>query len=374
MSAFSLFEKKSTFGSVYVILIVNRLQLLYFLFITPMFLVQPYMIWAIIAVGILSQLNLVLLSKWFTSNFAAMGYQGFVKLLGERTVRFFAFIGLFPILIKIVVTTLHYVGTISQFIFPSMKISWLIFFVFGISCFVASHGMENTIRFVVIAYLCVFWMILLFFYPFFTPPIAALHDLYPLIPTEWSLHSWYALLFLWSAFSGPEYLICLTPWLDNNQKMLKYLTIGNILTLLEYLIVFIASLFFFGSNYLSKTNYPVVNMVRFLQSPIFERIDIILISVDLFHFVFNIAILLLFFYGATRISLKRLEKQTTPIGLISIYVAIFVFMFILQKWFWRPGTSDINIWVTIEMWSGAFTYLLVPAFLMIAIRRKGRVQ
>ena len=199
-----------------------------------------------------------------------------MELFGVRTVRFFALLGLFLLFIKISALTLGVGEVVYQYIFPSMNSNWLILFILLICYYIAAQGMEKTIRFVIIAFLSTIWMLILFV-PFFFPPTASLHDLYPLILTEWSVDSWKGLLFIWSALSGPEFLIFLAPWLKPQQKMLKYFTLANAISILEYLLLFVASLFFFGSAYLSKIKFPVVDMIRYLQSPVFERIDIILL-------------------------------------------------------------------------------------------------
>lgn len=148
-------------------LIVNRLQLLYFALMLPMYLIHSYMIWGIIVMGILSQINLTLLSKWFSSDTSPKDYHGFVQLFGERTVRMFALVGWVLILVKITVITLSYVEVIHYFVFPSMNIYWLILFAFSISCYLAVTGMEKVIRFVVITFLASFWIILFFLFLFF---------------------------------------------------------------------------------------------------------------------------------------------------------------------------------------------------------------
>ena len=71
----------------------------------PTYLLQPFMIWGIVAMAIFSQLNIRLLCKWLESNYAKKGYQGFVELIGVRMVRLLTFIGLILILIKITVIT-----------------------------------------------------------------------------------------------------------------------------------------------------------------------------------------------------------------------------------------------------------------------------
>jgi hypothetical protein len=367
----SLYDKTSSLGGIYVLFMANRFQMLYFVLIMPLYLVQPYMLMAIIVMGLLSQINLMLLSKWFSSDLSAKGYQGFVQLFGDRLVRFFAFTGLLLLLIKLTVITLGYVEIVNQFMFPTMDRKWLILVLVLISCFVAAHGMENTIRFVVIAFLCSVWLLIVYI-PFFFPPIASLHDLYPLIPTDWSTQSWKGLLFIWSSLSGPEYLICLAPWLKPKQKMLKYLSISNTVSVLEYLFLFAASLLFFGSSYLSNIKFPVVNMIRYLQSPVFERIDMILISVHMFHFVFVLSIFLLYFYGSVRIVLGRLHKETTRIGYLSSCITFLVYLLVVNEWFWRAGVEQSS-WLDVEIWLGAITYFVVPAFLLVAIKIKGRV-
>ncbi|UQD51839.1 spore gernimation protein [Bacillus methanolicus] len=329
------------------------------------------MIWGILAIGFLSQIILIMLSKWLASNFSAKGYEGFVQLFGESMVRFFAFAGLFFILIKITVITLGYAEMVHQIIYPSMNPTWMIVFIFLVSCYVAIQGMGNTIRFFVIAFLCSFWMIFLFL-PFFFPPIASLYDLYPLIPTEWSMFSWKGLLLLLSSLSGPEYLICLAPWLKSQQKMLKYLTAANAFSVFEYLIAFIASLLFFGPKYLSKSNFPVISMIRYLQFPFIERIDIFLISVYMLHFVVVISILVLFFYGAARIVLRRFHEQTTRIGFMASFITVFAFIILANEWLWKTEEKR-SILLDLQIWLGSLTYLLVPAFVLIAGKVKGRV-
>ncbi|NRF96054.1 GerAB/ArcD/ProY family transporter [Paenibacillus frigoriresistens] len=370
MRAFSLYDKTSSYNGVYVVFIVNRLQMLYLFTMLPKYLVHPYMIWGIVAVGILSQLNLMILSKWFRSDFSAKGYQGFVELFGEWAIRFFTCLAVVPILLKITVVTSGCADLLQYFIFPTMDIKWLMLAILLISCYVASLGMEKTIRFVVIVFLCSAWIILLLL-PFFFPPLASLKRLYPLIPTEWPMDSWKGLLYLWSSFSGPEYLICIAPWLSSKQKLLKYLTIGNAVSVTEYLYLFVSSLFFYGSNRVSYFKYPIVQMSRYMQFPIFEREDIILISLHMFTFVLAISFFLLFIYGAGRIVAGRVNKQSTRIGFMTICLVIFVCTIMINKWSWRDATG-FSLLLSLQIWVGAFTYLLVPSLLLITTKIKER--
>lgn len=364
----SLYNRTSTFDGIYFLLLVNRTQMHYYVLIMPVYLVHSYMVWGIIVMGLLSQLNVMLLSKWFTSSYAAKGYQGFLQLFGKRMVQLFAIFGFLIILLKVSILSLGYVEMLHSFIYPSMDKKWLILVILLISLFVASHGMEKTLRFVVIAFLCGAW-ILIVFIPFFFPPIANYRDLYPLIPTEWSGQSWRGLLFIWSAYSGSVYLAFMVPWLSSNKKITKYLVIGNMLTIIEYLVLFIATILFYGSSFLSKINFPVVYMASYIETNALVRIDYILISFHMFNYVFDISILLLCFYGAIRVIMSKMNERTTRIGLLSSWFVILISIIIMNQWLWQsvPGQKLL---LNIQSCLGAFMYLLVPTILYIAVKRK----
>jgi hypothetical protein len=371
LKALSLFEKTSTYSGIYIMFIVNRLQTLYFMLIMPTYLVQPYMIWGIIAIGILSHLNLVMLFKWLGSERSAKGFEGFVELFGSKWIRFFAFIGLIPIGMKIIVITIGYTELVQKFIFPSMDLKVLLGLIVALSAYVVSQGMEKTIRFVTVVFFIAAWIILVFI-PVLYLPTAFPYDLFPLIPTDGSDSMWKKLLFLWSSLSGPEYLICLAPWLDLKRKERAFAYIANVISVFEYLFLFVVSLLFFGAAYLKEVQFPVVQIARYFQFPIFERIDVILISMQMFNFVFAIAIFLLCFYGAVRIATGRHQKKksSTRFGLLILYLTIFTVMLIVVKLMWTDVFRQ-HVLISVQIWLGAFTYLVIPSLLLIANKRKG---
>ncbi|EIJ79734.1 hypothetical protein [Bacillus methanolicus] len=70
MKALLLFDHTSTYDGIYVMFMVNRMQMLYFFIIMPLYLADSSMIWGILAIGFLSQMILIMLSKWLASNFS----------------------------------------------------------------------------------------------------------------------------------------------------------------------------------------------------------------------------------------------------------------------------------------------------------------
>lgn len=370
MGDFVLFDKTAQLGKGYFIAFVNRSQLLYFFLFLPKFLQFPYLFFVILAVGLLSQLNLFVLSKCLSFNYSQMGYQGLAGLLGKKPIRLIATVGIGIIFIKMSFIILGYSELIQQFIFPSMKQMWLILFILLISIYIASQGMEKTMRFGIIAFMCTFWIIFLYI-PTFSPKFVKIYDLYPIFRNDVAGIPWKGILMVWSSLSGPEFLILLLPWINSREKIMKYLSIGNAISILEYLTVFIACLFFFGTNYLRKINFPVVNMVKYMQSPIIERVEILMISLQMFYYVFFVSILLLCLYGAIRISIGRQHKETTRKGFFLLSIFVLAGLFFINAFLWREG-EELNKWVNLQLWTGALTYLLVPSALLTVIKIKGK--
>lgn len=369
MEAIQLFNKNATYNGFYVMLMVNRLQMLYFFFIMPRFLIHPFMIWVLVAVGILSQLNLLLLSKWFSTRFSSKGYNGFVQLFGKKLVRILSFIGLFFILLKLFVVMLGFSEIVQIFMFPSIDSNWLIFFILLSCLYVAGKGVEKTIRFVVISFLCTFWMFLFFAFFFFSP-IAQLSDLYPIIPMEWNRESWKGIFLILSSFSGPEFLVFLGPWFKTNNKTFRYLSYGNALTVIEYVFLYMASLFYFGSNYLSKSQFPIVTMARYFQNPVIERIDMVMLSLELFNIVFAVSIFLLLFYGASKIAFGKIEKPPSRVGFIFSVFLIFIGMILVNELIWKSGEKQV-ILLNLQILAGSLSYLVVPIVIILKMKIKG---
>lgn len=369
METHQLYKKTEKYNGFYAMLLVNRLQVLYFFMIMPNILINPYMIWVLIVVGIVSQLNLLLLSKWLSNSLTSRGFNGFVQLLGKKTVRLLSFIGLFFILLKLSVITLGYLEIVQTFMLPATDTNILILFILLFCFYVASKGVENTIRFVVISFLCTFWITLFFIY-FFFPPVAQLSDLYPLVPFEWKTENWKAFFLILSSYSGPEYLVFLGPWLKTNNQTYRYLSYGNAFTIVEYVFLFIASLLYFGSNYLSKSHYPIVNMARYFQNPVFERTDMIMLSFELFNLVFAVSLFLLLFHGALKIAFTKMRNPLSEKGLLLSTFLVFIGIILLNELFWKSWEKQIFL-LNLQIAAGSISYFLIPLGLLIVAKKRG---
>ncbi len=343
--------------------------MLYYMIIMPSAIVQPYMLLAIVAMGIASQFCLYMLSKWFATPYSTQGYKGFEELFGKTGIKILALTGLPFLLFKISFISISYAAIMQQFVFPTMDREWHIVFPFILCCYLALFGMENMIRFVTVVFIVTIGIFFMYI-PFFLVQSNSIHDLYPLIPIGPEPFAWKSLLLVFSSFSGPEFLIAISYWLNPQQKMLKYLTIANTISVVEYLFISIAALLFYGSKYLPTIKYPNLEMGRYLQSPLLERVDIILISAYMFSILYSLALFVLMVYGASSL-LGKTKTGTSRVGLVVSCFMAMACTLLISKWFWEPGIEQA-FWLDLQMWSGSTTYLLSPLLIWIAIKRKAR--
>lgn len=187
---------------------------------------------------------------------------------------------------------------------------------------------------------------------------------------EWNRDSWRGIFLILSSFSGPEFLVFLGPWFKTNNKTFRYLSYGNALTVIEYVFLYIASLLYFGSNYLSKNQFPIVNMARYFQNPIIERIDMVMLSLQLFNIVFAVSIFLLLFYGASKIAFGKMEKPPSRVGFIFSVFLIFIGMILVNELIWKSGEKQV-ILLNLQILAGSLSYLVVPIIIIVVMKIKG---
>lgn len=96
-----------------------------------------------------------------------------------------------------------------------------------------------------------------------------------------------------------------------------------------------------------------------------------MISLQMFHYVFFISVLLLCLYGAIRISAGTQYKETTRKGFYAVCLLVLAGVFLIQLFYWREG-KELNHWANVQLFSGAFTYLLIPSLLLAVTKIKGR--
>ncbi|PTX64703.1 spore germination protein [Melghirimyces profundicolus] len=352
MSTGTLFNHEQPLQPWFWAVLVNRLQIGYFLLILPKILVYPYMLWVILMVGLVSSLNLHLIGKCLAI------HDGFMKGVWLR-VWMVPAIGI--LLLKMTLIVRGYAGVVHQFLFPSIGISAFIVLMLVAALYLAKHGMTTVLHFCVIAFLASVWATIL--YGFLAmPPEAHYSYLYPLIPFQWPSNGFESLLSVWSAFAGPEYLIVLGPW-SGGKRLTKYLLAGHVFSILEYTYLFFVSLVFLGSPYLKTVEFPVFNLLRYVQLPFFERLEMIVIPAYMTPLILIISLLLLYLYGALRILLNRNRKPAHTRGLFMVSLAVAGYLLMVDRWLW---TTEIHrrMWEQAQMYVVGATFALAPALFL----------
>lgn len=347
-------------------LIVNRLQILYFILFIPQVMVFPYKIWVIPMASLVSHLNLWLLSIWLQTQEARCGHDGFVQLFGNTMVRVFAFIGIITMLLKCNVLTLGYIRIIQHVLFPTMGKQMLLFLIWLAGIYLAGFGMILTGRFAMMAFVGSIWMILLYI-QFFMPVNADYIHLFPLIPQQLTTHTFTNFLILLAAMSGPEFLAFCGKRFDSSihrKELFRAFALGNTVTLIEYMMFFVASLVFFGPEYLQLIDFPIVQMIRYIELPFFERMEMIMLSLYMLPFVFLNAFFLVHLYDAIRIVTNRVKRTRSKLGQWMVAFLYLISMYIFSKYLWKTEIDKIW-WIKIYVWVFSMLYVIVPAFLVL---------
>lgn len=87
---------------------------------------------------------------------------------------------------------------------------------------------------------------------------------------------------LYGAYMGYELCLFLFPYAENNKKWLKYIHLGNGITLFIYLLVTLLAYGFFSHKALLHSSFPILDMYAYLRFPFIERIQNFLFSLFLF--------------------------------------------------------------------------------------------
>ena len=345
-------------------LFVNRLQAALYILCLPHVLLYPYMVWAILIVGAASHFHLRLLAKWLQTEEARLGHEGFVRLLGEKATRVLAVPGAIVILLESSIVTLDYLEITHHVLFPSVSKLTLLPLMWLASCFLAGYGMPAAGRFVVMAFLGSIWIVGLFL-QFFFPPVANYRYLLPLFPQELHPGTPYNLLMLWAALSGPQYLAFVGHRFAPGSGMYRWLALGNALSVAEYILFFLAVTLSFGSEYMRKLDYPVVQLVRYIQLPFFERLETIVLPVHMVLYIFLNGFFILFVRDALRVAAGAVRKPQRWHWLAAAAVLWVAFVYVMGRFFWATETQHL-FWIHVHMWLAGAMYALVPSFLVLA--------
>lgn len=90
---------------------------------------------------------------------------------------------------------------------------------------------------------------------------------------------------IYSAFMGYELALFLFPYAENDRRWLKYVHVGNLITMSVYLLICVICFGFFHYQGLPKQAFPLLDLFAYLRFPFVERIQNFLYSLFLLSIV-----------------------------------------------------------------------------------------
>ncbi len=166
---------------------------------------------------------------------------------------------------------------------------------------------------------------------------------------------------LYGAFLGYELCLFLFPYAEKNKKWLKYIHLGNGITMF----VSIMAYGFFGHHALVHSSFPILDMYAYLRFPFIERIQNFLFSLFLFSIVQTAGM----YYWAGQEALAQVFPQIPwkVIVFVSMVATILVGMI--------PKTL-----IVVESWSSYFTFVQIgvafglPLLLIVLLLMQRRLK
>lgn len=351
-------------------ILVNRFQVDYFILILPSLLLKPHMIWFIIATGIVAALYIFGIGRYLDAANRTSIKNQLLMLCENIWFRLLMIFACALIAFKLLIIIRGYVELVHQFLFPSVDTKLFIILMLAGSYYLARSGLSAVVRFTIIAFVAILCILIMNVH-FYFPAYANYYHLLPLLPIDGDAYSIKSFFILWSLYGGPEYLIALTIW-AGKKRVTPYLLAGHAMTILEYLFIFIAALLFFGSTYLQTLQFPVIELLRYIQLPFFERVEMFIISIYMTSHLLISSILCLYLYGAARIVLKRMNKSTTRRGLLAVFSIVGLYLFAFDSWFLSTEVQR-EAWEQIQLAISGCSFLLIPLLFVILVRIRKKV-
>ncbi|WP_226617710.1 GerAB/ArcD/ProY family transporter [Cytobacillus firmus] len=247
-----------------------------------------------------------------------------------------------------------YIEVIQIWVYPSIK-TWQLCFVFGLTFYyIISSGFRSLTGFS-------FWGVILPAFLFFLIYFPLMHANYIYLLPAFS-HSLselflsskgYALLFL-----GFEWILMFYPFLksSNNRDISKWAYLGNIYTLIVYLIITLISFLYFNQEVLQHLPWPTLMMVKIVKFSFLERFEYVFIFIWLLVIISPICISL---WACTRI-VKRTFSIPPKATLLFLLIAEMIVSVYLQEFksvdYLVNFTSNVGI---------GFVYVYLPLLLII---------
>ncbi|WP_286884461.1 GerAB/ArcD/ProY family transporter [Aneurinibacillus sp. UBA3580] len=155
------------------------------------------------------------------------------------------------------------------------------------------------------------------------------------------------------AFLGFEMAFLFYPYLQNKKAAAKGIVIANTLTLVVYLHITFICFIYFSPEEITQFLWPTLTLVKPIQFPFLERMEIVFVSFYIFLFSTS-GIPYLFFVTDTFSQLCNKKDWQLPYLLLPLFAVV--------SFFFRPSYQELELW---KEWWGGISYFIAYAFPVI---------
>lgn len=220
----------------------------------------------------------------------------------------------------------------------------------------------------ILFFLSTIWMVslLVYFLPYWD-----FHNFTPFLfqksTTPVSLKNW---LEVYSGFIGYELAVLLIPYAETDNKLFKGVYWGHLVVTFVYFSITLVSYSFFGLQYLQSAQFPMVDLLAFIELPFINRIENLLLP----FFLYKNLMTTVMYCWAALIMVKRIAPIFKPKVLEGI-IALASIGFASYPKLLRDSQSLVrqSIYVEIVL-AFAFPLLLMMVLYWQNIRRRGQIN
>lgn len=237
---------------------------------------------------------------------------------------------------------------IQEWILPKTSFYFIMILFVVNMYFIMRGGVQLIARYAVFVFFFTLWLPLLLLVP--------LKDsewiyLLPVLKEGW-LPVFYTVKTTIPAFVGFELAFHLYPYLKNKQQAAKGIVIANTITLSVYLQITLSSFVYFSPHEITQSLWPALTLVKPIEFPFLERLEIIFLSFYIFIFLTSI-VPYAFFLLANISELFNKREWQLP------YLLLLLLLLVVLSFFFSPSYAEIML---LKKWMGEAGYLAAYAF------------
>ncbi|MGO4699561.1 GerAB/ArcD/ProY family transporter [Paenibacillus sp. 2TAB26] len=227
----------------------------------------------------------------------------------------------------------QYVMVFQMIAFPTTN-SMVFKLVFdGLAFFLILKGIYNISKTATVFFWAIIWLLLLLFYFYGDFQWSRLTPFF----FQESAINMQGVASIYLAFLGYELCLLLFPYTDQKTNLMKAVWSGSFLIFLNYIYTSFIAFGFFGHKYLKDLEYPLLNILAYIQFPFIQGTE------NLFYAFFMFSIIVtsvMFWWAAKEVSIRMFPISQKILLLVILLVSYFIsFIF--------DGLSELEQWLTI---------------------------